>query len=326
MIKIALFLDFPKNITGGIKTYCENIKNLFENNSEISITLFPKLPYTEIGVLRLYDKVVIKKALLSDNFDIVHINGFISTIPYFITKVMKSLKMEKPLVYTPHAHPFYTLNHPFLNKIFFHLFVKQTLKIADKVIAINKEDFCFFSKYNRNVVTIPHWSISKPITVKKIQTQKPIILFVGRNDANKNLSQLYILPKDKYEIICVTNTKPERDDFVFKKGISSEELNDLYLKASLTVIPSRYEAFSYTALESLWNGTPVLISNRVRIADFLENISGVTIYDFEKPESFLSKIDIAINQVVETDKIHKLFSKETALMSYSNVYNSIKYI
>lgn len=138
--------------------------------------------------------------------------------------------MEKPLIFTPHAHPFYTLNHPFLNKIF----IKRIIKKANKIISINKEDFNFFSKYNNNVVTIPHWYGKDAMSnmTQKNKLSKPVILFVGRNNANKNLSLLYSLPKDKYQVICVTNTKPEREDFIFKNRISDEELSS-YIKMHL---------------------------------------------------------------------------------------------
>ena len=323
MTKIALFCDAPKTV-GGILKYCESLKQLLECSGNFSVHVFSLKPARRIFSFPVYDRKAIKEALLSEDFDIIHINGFISTIPFFVTSVMKSLRMCKPLVYTPHAHPFYTLNHPLRNRIFFHLFVKPALRSAGFVISINKEDCAFFRRHNGNVVTIPHWS-ERDIEVRpKAAREKPVILFVGRNDANKNLAALYSLPRGKYEVICVTNTNPERDDFVFKTRIPDDELSALYASASLTVVPSRYEAFSYTALESLLSGTPVLLSNRVRIADFLEDVSGVTVYDFEMPEEFAVKIDEAMGKCVDVEKVKALFSKEAAFKAYMNVYDALR--
>ena len=39
----------------------------------------------------------------------------------------------------------------------------------------------FFSKYNTNVVTIPHWNTRDLDVKQKVGNKKPIILFVGRN-------------------------------------------------------------------------------------------------------------------------------------------------
>lgn len=154
MIKIALFCDTPKTL-GGIVSHCNALKSLLESKGEYKVSVFSNLPYKRyFNTVNLYDKAALKKALLSDDFDIIHIHGFISMIPSVVLSCMKTLKMKKPLVYTPHAHPFYTLNHPLRNKIFFHLRVKYVLKTASAVISINKEDSAFFKKYNKTIVTI----------------------------------------------------------------------------------------------------------------------------------------------------------------------------
>lgn len=324
MLKIALFCDTPKTL-GGIVSHCNALKVLLEKSGEYSVSVFSTLPYRNcFGIFKVYDKRAIKNALCSDDFDIIHIHGFISTIPEAVISCMKALKMKIPVVYTPHAHPFYTLNHPLRNKLFFHLRVKQVLKIADTVISINKEDFTFFKKYNNSVVTIPHWSENFTESGTEKQTsRKPKILFVGRNNENKNLKALYDLPRDNYEVICVTNTKPEREDFIFKCRISDDELSSLYKQSALTVVPSRYEAFSYVALDSLSAGTPVLLSDRVRIADFLQGVSGVTVYEYDKPEELIKKMDEAMCAAVDIKKIKQIFSAETAFASYSAIYKNI---
>ena len=244
----------------------------------------------------------------------------ISTIPYFVYTTICSLKLKTPIIYTPHAHPFYTLNHPFRNRFFFHLFVKIILKKANSVVSINKKDYQFFCKYNKNVITIPHWSTRDIPYSKKDDVKTPKLLFVGRNDANKNLKALYSIPKDKYKITCVTNIKPKRDDFDFVSGLTDDELIELYSKSSLTVIPSRYEAFSYAAMESLLAGTPILVSDRVRIVDFLEGIDGVTQYKYEDENDLNNKLEKAIKQNVEIDKVRNIFSAEKAFEKYNSLY------
>ena len=324
MIKIAFFCDTPKTF-GGIVSHCNSLKNLLERNGEFKVSVFSNLPCKRwFNSFPVYDKTAIKTALLSEDFDIIHIHGFISVIPKTIFSCINELKMKKPLVYTPHAHPFYTLNHPFRNRLFFHFRVKPILKFAQAIISINKEDFAFFRKYNDFVITIPHWS-NKFVqrTEQKRINEKNMILFVGRNDANKNLKSLYALPQEKYEVVCVTNIKPEREDFIFKYRISDEELNSLYQRAALTVVPSRYEAFSYAALDSLCAGVPVLLSDRVRIADFLHGVSGITVYEYDKPEQFVKKIDEAMGKSVDIEKVRKIFSAESAFESYSALYKKL---
>jgi glycosyltransferase involved in cell wall biosynthesis len=142
---------------------------------------------------------------------------------------------------------------------------------VDLVFNINKDDSVQFRKSHSNVLTIPHWSkFEHP--VKDIKKDPKMILFVGRlNESNKGFEHLYHLPEGLYEIHCVGNGDiTMRSDMIHHTNISDNELMDLYLKASLLVVPSRYEAFSYVSIEALMCNTPIVISDRVRIADYLQ--------------------------------------------------------
>jgi glycosyltransferase involved in cell wall biosynthesis len=98
------------------------------------------------------------------------------------------------------------------------------------------------------------------------------------------------------------------------------ELATLYAKASLVVIPSKYEAFSYAALEALSYGTPVLLSERVRIADYLDGVKGFQIFHYGDHTDFLNKIALSLGMVVETDKIKKIFDPEMIKEHYRSIY------
>lgn len=320
MKKILMFCDYSKD-NGGIQLHCQRLKTILENTGNYQIDLYDNLSFKQVYLAKVYNKKEIISALMKDKYDYIHIHGFISLLPWQIIRCIKKLKIQTPIIYTPHAHPFYTLNHPIINKVFFNFFVKSNFSNANNVIAINKHDFDFFKQYNSNVVIIPHWYECEDNNIAKEEHTKKVILFVGRNESNKNLSILYGLPSDKYEVICVTNIKPDRDDFIFKNNISQEELKRLYKTADLTVIPSRYEAFSLVAVESLCYGTPILISDRVRIADFLDDVEGKIIYHYENEKEFYSNIEIAMKQKVNVEEVRKIFSTSTALEKYKQVFN-----
>ena len=74
------------------------------------------------------------------------------------------------------------------------------------------------------------------------------------------------------------------------------------------VIPSRYEAFSYVALEALERGTPVLMSERVRIYDHIEGLNGVERFRFGNMDDFVSKIQTTINGDVNIKYVQDFFS------------------
>lgn len=323
-MRVAMFCDTPVyGGGGGIYSHCCSLKSILEEMG-IQVDLYSNISYSKIWLLKIYHLKEIKALLKKNDYDYFHVHGFMTLLPWQILNLKKNKKLGAKIVYSPHFHPFYTLRHPKISKIFFVLFSKYVLKNVDKIIASNSEDNVLFLKYNKNCYQIPHWiNISEKFFQEKSieKKNKPQILFVGRNDDNKNLKQLYVLPKDKYNVVCVTNIKPERDDFVFKTNLSYSELIDEYIKSDLLVVSSKYESFSLVALESLCCSTPVLLSDRVRIIDYIKESSGVNVYEFNNDADFLEKVESSVSQCVDFSFVKEFFSTEKAMSRYSKVFN-----
>jgi len=197
-------------------------------------------------------------------------------------------------------------------------------KYADVVVTLNDEDTRFFKKIHNNVVRIPHWIEDKISDHQPIEKVSNMVLFVGRvNDSNKGAEHLYHLSEGQYEIHCVGPcNRTLRSDMISHVNIPWEELNDLYAKASLLVVPSRYEAFSYVALEALSHGTPVLLSDRVRIADYLGGVTGVFVFEYQNYGDFCNKVKEALSmrEKVNTNKVFEIFSEEKVKEKYRNIF------
>jgi len=321
VIRVAVFFDKPRNPNAGIKSHCERMAALLNSSGEFQVSLHSDIGGVYIKALRKYvygprALRTIHDILTRQMPDYVEVNGFMTALPAAVIRAARKKKI--PVVYQPHMHPFYTLNHPALGRAAFALFLKPLLKQVDKIVTINNEEYAFFKKYNERCCLIPHW-ITHPVSDKR--TRKPqSLLFVGRNDANKNLAFLYNLPERVYTVTCVTNKKPERDDFIYLNNVDDAALAALYDQASLVVVPSRYEAFSLVAMEALSHGTPVLVSDRVRIADYLTGVSGCTVFRCNDAADFLAKIDTAQGAAVDLEKAARLFSGESALEKYRAVF------
>lgn len=310
MINILEVRPKPKSKANGIDTYCQRLRELFSNDSKICI--LPIKDYAQKN-LKIFHEVFIKgdlrNAIKSNSVDAVHINSFtsIAVIQAFIYACI----YKKKIIYSAHWHPFQTLNNPKFGKLFFNVFIKPFVRaFADVVFTINNEDTDYFKKINKNVIKVPHW-LSYPVNNnkggKKIKNQ---ILFVGRpGDPNKGFEHLYSLPEGKYSIHCVGKGNIQlRSDIIQHINISKQELDKLYEESALLVVPSRYEAFSYVTMEALSVGTPVLLSDNVRISDYIENMKGVNIFKYMNKEEFVKKVKSSIGQTVDTSYIERELS------------------
>lgn len=257
--------------------------------------------------------------ITQSNCDIVHIHGFMSI--GIVQAINAAHKQNKKIIYSPHFHPFKYLRNPLLGKLFFYLILKPILHKIDTIITINKEDSAFFKRYHSKVIQIPHWSNISQSHIN-LPKQKDMILFIGRNDSNKGLEHLYNLPTH-YQVHCVTKGPLKRKDFILHERLSDSELSLLYQKASIVVVPSKYEAFSLVALEALSYHTPIVISNRVRIADYLTGDSGYSIFKYHDYTDFNNAIckTLQMNNI-NFKQLLLPFRKENIQEKYYQVYNN----
>lgn len=320
MKKVLFIRRNPTCIADGTVNYCLALTKMFQNDDDIEILPIVDYPEIQMPLFRfIYNSRTLTEAF--KEADIIHVNGYTSL---GVAQAMRIAKSQgKYVVYTAHWHPFNRLNHPFWGKIFFNRIIKPYVRrFVDVVTTINREDTAFFSSFHSQVIMIPHWMTTQAVCSNASIHQPNMILFVGRtDDPVKGFEHLYHLPIGKYEIHIVGRGNIKmRKDFVRHIDISNEELEQLYLKASLTVVPSFYEAFSYVALESLTHGTPVVMSDNVRIADHLGDIQGYTIFPFHNFYKFCEAVEQTIGTPVDTSKVEKNFSPDHIRLKYKKVY------
>lgn len=321
MIRILQIRETPVTKCAGIDSNCQGLISLFEGDDQIE--MLPTVDYTKHKDPFIHqcwlDKKEICDSIKEYNPDIVHVHGSFSfTLP---VSVACARKYHKPVVLSGHFHPFYSLKRPLMGKLFFNCITRNVLKKVDLVFTINNEDTKQMSKYHSNVVKIPHWS---KFTEKGSMAGKKgnMILFVGRLDeSNKGIEHLFHLSENKYEIHCVGRGNVAlRDDMIKHTNISDEELAELYKKASLLVVPSRYEAFSYVTIEALMSNTPVVLSDRVRIADHLSGIEGYSVFKYQDYDAFVKAVERTIGSHVDTTKVAEVFNPSLIKHLYKEAY------
>ena len=307
-----------QNMLGGTDNYCKALYNLFQGDDELQPLPVEDIPDIPSRLFHYYYKPKALREAIS-RADIVHINGY--TAMGSIQAFIEAKRQHKRIVYTAHWHPFECLGHPLLGKLFFNVLFKHAIKrYADVVTTINREDTLFFKAIHPKVIQIPHWFTPLPL-VNRPAKKSNMILLVGRADNPvKGIEHLYHLPEGQYEVHCVGRGPIKRKDFHQYNELNDRELAKLYAEASLLVIPSKYEAFSYAALEAMSYGTPVLMSERVRIADYLDGVKGYHIFQYGNYEEFVQKVASTIGIAVDSDTIIQRFSPEKNKENYRALY------
>ena len=321
MIKVLQIRETPESKFAGVDANCQALIELFSGDEDVH--LLPTVDYKRYHIPFLNQFFLspkeIRDSLVKYKPDVVHIHGATTfTLPIAIREAKK---LQLPIAVSTHFHPFTTLRRPLAGKLYFYLVLKKCLRIVDAVFTINNEDTGILSRFNKNTIKIPHWSkFTKPTSI--YEKKKNQILFVGRLiGINKGAEHLFHLPEGKYKIICVGLGERElRSDMEHRVNISNEELSRLYRESSLLVVPSRYEAFSYVTLEALYNQTPVVISDRVRIADYLDGLEGISVFKYGDYDAFEKAVDSTIGKEVNLDAVDSIFSSQRIKEVYKKEY------
>lgn len=315
------------NKSDGVATYCQELYELMQGVEDIIILPIKNYPGSHKPFKRFtYDWNTFLKELSSTDFDILHINGSSSFSVHQAFKAAQILK--KKIVYTGHFHPFATTKHPLGLRLFSDIFFKPFFGKCAAITTLNSEDTAYYEQYSNKVHQIPHWSkfyVSETY-IDKIEKNPKMILFVGRADSfNKGFDHLFYLPEGQYEIHCVGRGElpRKRSDIFHHKEVSDEELIELYARASLVVVPSSYEAFSYVALEALSMKTPIVISNNVRIGDYLHDFPCCTLFNYHDYDAFVNSVASTIGKPVQRNEILKIFNRDIIREKYAQLYRSL---
>lgn len=321
MLKVLIIRSTPETKGAGIDVYCHAIKDLFHDDRDINILPITDYQTKQFGLLKAFYKwKPFIKSIKDSNADVLHINEFASftVIQAFIAAIIT----KKRVVYTAHWHPYKHMRRPLLAFLLFNVLVRWLVKFkADTVITINNEDTRYFQSFHKNVVRIPHWLRFENIN-RDIPKHKKLILFVGRVDSpNKCADYIYTLPLNKYEIHVVgKGDVPNRSDLIQHINLPKDELANLFARASLLIVPSKYEAFSYVSLEALAFKTPIVVSDGVRISDYLDGLKWGSVFNHGDYNGFIKAVENTIGMEVDVDEILNIFSKERAYSLYKSLY------
>lgn len=279
--------------------------------------------------------------------DIIHIQD-----PFFISQSLafEAKKRKIPVIATQHSSLKFPLSYLKLPKFL----QKTTEKTMAKVLAV------FFNNYCKILITpsefikkqVIKWEINIPIEVvsngvnldtfiksrvseeflKRYKIEdfisKPIILYSGRIDKDKNLETLIkaipLVLKEinvnflflgggdlKEELICGLKDKVDsfKENMCFLGPIKSQnsDLAKFYRLATLFVMPSPIEAQSLATMEAMASGLSVVAAKKGALPELIKNRENGFLVEAFNPKEYAE----AIIEIIKNKNLRKKLEKRS---------------
>ncbi|QDR82043.1 glycosyltransferase family 4 protein [Sporomusa termitida] len=169
---------------------------------------------------------------------------------------------------------------------------KRCVSLSDGVICVSestKKDLVEILQVPENKITVIYHgnSLRIPVSTPPL-VKEPYILYVGERHGYKNfkclVEALAISPtiRKQFKLVCFGGGKTKRRDveLLEKAGLTNqvlfasgedEALANYYKYAQAFVYPSFYEGFGIPPLEAMYQGCPVVVSDRSSIPEVVGN-------------------------------------------------------
>lgn len=276
-------------------------------------------------------------------YDLIHIQTWWNFISIF-SVIICLLKNCKIIVsprgmlsnYTIQKSRLKSITHTILRKIVYN---RLNLHLTSHYELLQTKELNAKSNYN-----IPNFLLSKKYSINHIE-YKQDILFLSRIEKKKNIEALIkamqFLPSS-VELNIAGNVDNNYLDYLKKLipltaidrvnwlgQVYGDEKYKLIAKSKLLVLPSYDENFANVILESLLNGTAVVISKNVGLSDFVLKYNLGWVFDLnDKLEDVLNealldevKLTYVINNAREI--VLREFDDEKLTKQYLEMYTNV---
>jgi len=325
-MKNKFVIDIRMINNSGIGTYIQNIICAIVNNyKKINIILLVQ-PY--------FDYSNILNNLNFNNVKIIKINSPIYSIREQFEIYFKLLEYKIDLFWAPHYNIPILLRTKLLVTIhdIWHIVDKSPdrflrnlyAKILFYFIRIKKTNIITVSNFTKNEI-IANTNIRSNITVIKNGIDKfwksnksyknnNEILYVGNIRKHKNVNLLINAFKNinnsSFKLLLIGNSDSylkknnfKNSNIKFIDEVDRKKLIEYYNNARLLVLPSRYEGFGFTPLESMACDCPALVSDFSAIREICQD--GAFYFNLDKEDDLKDKIMYLLNNEEVCDNLIK---------------------
>jgi glycosyltransferase involved in cell wall biosynthesis len=259
------------------------------------------------------------KALLKSDTDVFHLHhyGYFPATAGFLAAKLRGVGCVIGTYYHP---PIYNFWRTLL--FYFYHFTQgcRILRKSDKILPHTRYEEKLLinigAKFSNQYILPNNTDTQKYIPKGK---KEPMILFVGPlikekgvNIAFKTIEEI-LSEKDDVKAIFVGSgeledelkqkTKNYDERITFMKNISDDKLINLYQKASVFVLPSKYEAFGKVLTEAMSCQTPVVATRVGGIPDVVKDDETGYLVDYGNWDGMKEKIVKILNDSKLRDKL-----------------------
>ena len=273
--------------------YTEEIETLTAPDPEERSIYGPDL---HAEVLRYAEEAA--RIAAREDFDVIHAHDWMT----FMAGMRAKRASGKPLVLHVHATEFDRAGggeNGFVSAI-----ERAGAAAADRVVAVSGYTAdVLASRYGvpRERLRVVHNAIDprEPAARFTIRAQDPLVLFAGRLTWQKGPDYFVDaaervaaeMPGVKFAVAGSGDrmrsmmqrvaARGLEDRFLFTGFLPPDDLDRLYARADVYVMPSVSEPFGLTALEALQHGTPVIVSRSAGVSEVVKNVLRVRFGDVE---------------------------------------------
>ena len=234
----------------------------------------------------------------SNKYDLIHAHGYHAFSPLYAALA----KGRNKLVFNPHYHGIgHNLVMTFLLKPYHHI-GKVTFERADKIVCVSETEKSIIQRHfsvPQSKITVISNGIDQVTISQSIpfSVEGQLLLYVGRLEKFKNIhlaiQALAYLPAE-YRLMIVGNGPYKgkllqlidelhlADKVQILSGLTNEEVRRWYKTCAAVITLSSQEAFGLTVIEGLAAGKPVIVNNKMALAELAAKLDGVYAIEAEK--------------------------------------------
>ena len=325
-MKNRFVIDIRMIGSSGIGTYIQNIIcGILNNYKKTNIILLVNPYFDYSNILRNFN---------SNNFKIIKINSPIYSIQEQFEIYFKLIKYKIVLFWAPHYNIPILLNTNLLVTIhdIWHIVDKSPVRFLRNLYA---KILFFFIKFKKaNIITVSNFTKNEIIANTNLRSNITVIksgidkfwksnksyknssniIYVGNIRKHKNVSLLIDAFKNinnsSFKLLLIGNSSNyfkknnfNNDNIKYIDEVDREKLVEYYNNARLLVLPSRYEGFGFTPLESMACNCPALVSDFPAIKEICKD--GAYYFNLDNKDDLTNKIIYLLNNEEVCDDLIK---------------------